>query len=236
MKGEFSRIEILIGKENLEKIKKSKVAVFGIGGVGTFAVEGLVRSGISNITLVDFDKIAASNINRQIIATQKTIGLSKVSVMKERILSINPNAKVAIIEKMYTEKNSQEFFKEDYNYIVDAIDIVKSKIDLIIQAKKRNIKIISSLGTGNKLDPTCFEVADIYNTTVCPIARILRKELKLHNISSLKVVYSRESPKYFDKSSVIKENGKNIIGSISFVPSVAGLIIAGEVIKDIISI
>ncbi|MDL2280400.1 tRNA threonylcarbamoyladenosine dehydratase [Selenomonadales bacterium OttesenSCG-928-I06] len=235
MKDEFSRTEILIGKDNLEKIKCSKIAVFGIGGVGTFVVEGLVRSGVTNITLVDFDKIVASNINRQIIATQNTIGLSKVAVMKDRILSINPNASVTIIEKMYTEENSSEFFQEEYDYIIDAIDTVRSKIDLIVQAKKKNIKIISSLGTGNKLDPTCFEVADIYDTTVCPLARILRKELKIRQIPSLKVVYSKEEPKIFEQNSIIKENGKNIVGSISFVPSVAGLIIAGEVIKDIIS-
>ena len=234
MKGEFSRTEILIGKDNLEKIKNSKIIVFGIGGVGTFVVEGLIRSGVGNITLVDFDKIVTSNINRQIIATQNTIGLPKVSVMRDRILSINPNVNVKTIEKMYTEENFQEFFQEEYDYIVDAIDTVKSKIHLIVQAKKRNIKIISSLGTGNKLDATCFEVADIYDTSVCPLARILRKELKLRNISSLKVVYSKEEPKLFDQSS-IKENGKNVVGSISFVPSVAGLIIAGEVIKDIIS-
>ena len=234
MNSEFSRTEILIGKDNLEKIKYKKIAVFGVGGVGGFVVEGLVRAGVGNITLVDFDKIASSNINRQIIATQNTIGLSKVSVMKDRILSINPTANVTTIEKMYTEENSQDFFKEDYDYIVDAIDTVKSKINLIVEAKKRNIKIISSLGTGNKLDSTRFEVADIYDTSVCPLAKVLRKELKAQEISSLKVVYSKEEPKCFDKN-IIKENGKNIVGSISFVPSVAGLIIAGEVIKDIIS-
>lgn len=224
MVNQFSRTELLIGKENVKKLNKSKVAIFGIGGVGSFVMEGLVRAGIQNFILVDDDKVDITNINRQIIATTKTIGIDKVEVAKRRILEINPNAKVIAYKEFFLPE-SQELFDNTIDYIVDSIDTITSKIELVIRAKKQNIPIISSMGTGNKLDPTKFEVADIYKTSVCPLAKVMRKELKARGVDSLKVVYSKEEP--------IKNN-KQVPGSISFVPSVAGLIIAGEVVKDLI--
>ena len=231
MSNKFSRTEMLIGKENVNKLKKSKVAIFGIGGVGSFVVEGLARAGVGNFILVDNDKIAESNLNRQIIATTKTIGKLKVEVCKERILEINPDAKVEIYPDFFMP-DSPEIFDNTIDYIVDAIDTVTAKIELVIRANKLNVPIISSMGTGNKLDPSKFEVTDIYKTSVCPLAKVMRKELKLRGIKKLKVVYSKEEP---IKIKSEEGNKKQTPGSISFVPSVAGLIIAGEVVKDIIN-
>lgn len=250
MLNQFSRTELVIGKRALEKLKKVKVAVFGIGGVGSFVVEGLVRAGVSNFLLVDDDKVCLTNLNRQIIATRKTVGKYKVEVEKERILEINPNAKVEIYKEFFMPESS-EILDNTVSYIVDAVDTVTAKIELVIRANRLNIPIISSMGTGNKLDPTKFEVSDIYKTSVCPLARSIRKELRKRNIKKLKVVYSKEEPIKLDKnlesnfktSNIYSTGGlrkdtirNQVPGSISFVPSVAGLIIAGEVIKDIIAI
>ena len=256
MEDMFSRTELLIGKENIEKLQKSKVAVFGIGGVGSYVVEGLARAGIGNFILVDSDDVSISNLNRQIIATTKTIGKPKVEVAKDRILEINPNANVTTYKEFYMPDNRVPL-EDDISYIVDAIDTVTAKIDLIEEAERLKIPIISSMGTGNKLDPTKFEVTDIYKTSVCPLAKVMRKELRDRGIKKLKVVYSKEEPikikdrdnfekdrelykneveaeKYAEKKNYISNS--HVPGSISFVPSVAGLIIAGEVIKDIINV
>ena len=228
---QFSRTELLIGKENLEKLKNSKVAIFGIGGVGSFVLEALTRAGIGNFILVDKDNVDLSNLNRQIIATRKTVGKPKVEVAKERILEINPNAEVEIYKEFFMQE-TEGILDSTISYVVDAIDTVTAKIELVKRAQELNIPIISSMGTGNKLDPTKFEVSDIYKTSVCPLAKVMRKELKARKIKKLKVVYSKELPiKVARNEEVIKQ----IPGSISFVPSVAGLIIAGEVIKDIIN-
>ena len=228
----FSRAELLIGKQSLEKLQKSKVAIFGIGGVGSYVVEGLARSGIGNFILVDNDEVSETNINRQIIATTKTIGMPKVEVAKERILEINPDANIEIFKEFFMP-DSKDFFDESVDYIVDCIDTITGKIELVLRANKLHIPIISCMGTGNKLDPTRFEVADIYKTEVCPLAKVMRKELKTRNIKKLKVVYSKEDP--IKIMNGLKEgiSKKQTPGSISFVPSVAGLIIAGEVVKDI---
>ena len=225
MENQFSRSELLIGKNGIEKLKKSKVAIFGLGGVGSYVVEGLARAGVGHFVLVDNDKVDVTNLNRQIIATQNTIGKSKVEVQKSRILDINPEAKVEVFEEFFMPE-SQDIFDETVDYIVDSVDTVTAKIELVQRANKLNIPIISCMGTGNKLDPTRFEVSDIYKTSVCPLAKVMRKELKARNIKKLKVVYSKEEP--------IKVDGNKLPGSISFVPSVAGLIIAGEVVQDII--
>ena len=238
---QFSREELIIGRENIEKLNKSKVAIFGIGGVGSFVIEGLVRAGIGKFILVDDDEICLSNLNRQIIATRKTIGKSKVEVAKSRILEINPDAEVEI-HKEFFMPDSKNFFDNSISYVVDSIDTVTAKIELVVRAKKLNIPIISCMGTGNKLDPTKFEITDIFKTTVCPLAKVMRKELRARNIDNLKVLYSKEEP---IKSIQVAENCNEQInnisneklkvpGSISFVPSVAGLIIAGEVVKDLI--
>ena len=225
MENEFSREELLIGKENLSKLKLAKVAIFGVGGVGSFVVEGLVRAGIGNFILIDNDTVDITNLNRQLHATHSTIGKYKVDLMRDRILDINPNANVEIYREFYESNEKNKILDSSINYIVDAIDSVKSKIELAKDVKDLNIPIISSMGTGNKLDPTKFEIADISKTSVCPLARVMRKELKKIGIKKYKVLYSKEEP--------IKLNEKTP-GSISFVPSVAGLIISGEVIKDII--
>lgn len=241
MENQFSRTELIIGKENVEKLKKSKVAIFGIGGVGSYVVEGLVRAGVENFVLVDNDEVSISNLNRQIIATTKTIGKAKVEVAKTRILDINPNAKVEVYQEFFMPE-TQGILDESVDYIVDAVDTVTAKIELIVRANKLNIPIISSMGTGNKLDPTRFEITDIYKTSVCPLAKVMRKELKQREIKKLKVLYSKEEPirnkKLEDDEETVKEDSisrkKIVPGSISFVPSVAGLIIAGEVVKDLI--
>jgi tRNA A37 threonylcarbamoyladenosine dehydratase len=227
---EFIREELIIGKENVEKLKNKKVAVFGVGGVGSYVVEGLARAGISNFVLIDNDDVALSNINRQLIALHSTVGCAKVDVAKNRILDINPNAKVDARKEFYS-KDTNNSIDRSIDYIVDAIDTVSSKLDLIEQAKALNIPIISCMGTGNKLDATRFEIADISKTSVCPLAKVMRKELKNRGIKNVKVLYSKEEP---IKAVADDTNGKHAPGSISFVPSVAGLIIAGEVIKDLI--
>ena len=232
MQEKFSRTELLIGKQNIEKLQKAKVAVFGIGGVGSYVVEGLARAGVGHFILVDKDIVDITNINRQIIATTKTIGLSKVEVSKHRILEINPNANIEIYKEFFMP-DSPELFDEYTDYVIDCVDTITAKIELVIRAKNKGIPIISSMGTGNKLDPTKFEVTDISKTSVCPLAKVMRKELRNRGINSLKVVYSKEEP--IKTNLLNEENIKKVPGSISFVPSVAGLIIAGEVIKDIIN-
>ncbi len=224
MQNQFSRTEMLIGKENVEKLHKAKVAVFGIGGVGSYVVEGLVRAGVVHFVLVDNDEVDITNLNRQIIATQKTVGKPKVQIAKDRILEINPKAKVEVFQEFFMSE-TKGILDKNVDYIVDCVDTVTAKIELVVRAQSLNIPIISCMGTGNKLDPTKFEVADIFQTSVCPLARIMRKELKARNITCLKVVYSKEEP-------IKVEN--HVPASISFVPSVAGLIMAGEVVKDII--
>lgn len=243
----FSRTELLIGVEALAKLSRCKVAVFGIGGVGTFAVEGLARAGVGKFVLVDDDCICLTNINRQIHATSKTVGRPKVDVMKERILEINPEAEVTVLQKFYLPENAETLLDDDYDYIVDAIDTVTGKIDLVVRAAGKQIPIISSMGAGNKLDPTRFEVDDIYHTSVCPLAKIMRKELRARGIEGVKVVYSKENPitplgqgscgeECICPPGSARDCGvrRQIPGSISFVPSVVGLIIAGEVVKDLI--
>ena len=229
----FQRTELLIGKENLNKLQHSHIIVFGVGGVGGFAIEALVRSGIGEISIVDFDTVDLTNLNRQIIATQNSIGKLKTSVMRDRLLSINPNVIVHEFPKKFSMENSDLFFKDKkYDYIVDAIDLVTSKLALAEIAKNLSIPIISSMGTGNKIEPTMLEVADINKTSVCPLARVMRKELKNRGIKKLKVVYSKELPRKPFNESGSREKKVNV-GSIAFVPSTAGLIIASEVIKDL---
>ena len=226
---QFSRTELLIGKQGIEKLQKAKVAVFGIGGVGSFVVEGLARAGIGNFILVDNDIVSLTNLNRQIIATHKTINMPKVDIAKQRILEINSNANVEIYQELFMPE-TQGILTEDVDYIVDCVDTVTAKIELVNRANKLNIPIISCMGTGNKLDPTKFEVTDIFKTSICPLAKVMRKELKSRGIKKLKVIYSKEEPIKPEQC----EEEKVKAGSISFVPSVAGLILAGEVIKDII--
>lgn len=226
MSEQFSRTEMLIGSENLAKLANSHVAVFGVGGVGGYAIEALVRSGIGKIDIIDNDKVSISNLNRQIIALHSTIGKYKVDVAKERISDINPNITVNAYKVFYTPETSEQFDFTKYDYIVDAIDTVSGKIELIIQANQAQTPIISSMGAGNKMNPADFEVSDIYKTSVCPLAKVMRQELKKRGIKKLKVVYSKEPP--------IKQEGRRIPASNAFVPSTAGLIIASEVIKDLI--
>lgn len=229
----FQRTELLIGKENLNKLQHSHVIVFGVGGVGGFAIEALVRSGIGEISIVDFDTVDLTNLNRQIIATQDSIGKLKTSVMRDRLLSINPNVIVHEFPEKFIMENSDLFFKDKkYDYIVDAIDLITSKLALAEIAKNLSIPIISSMGTGNKIEPTMLEVADINKTSVCPLARVMRKELKNRGIKKLKVVYSKELPRKPFNESGSREKKVNV-GSIAFVPSTAGLIIASEVVKDL---
>lgn len=219
-----ARTEKLIGKDGVRKLEDAKVIIYGIGGVGSFAVEGLVRAGVGKLVLVDPDKISESNINRQIHSNINTIGKSKVEVMKKRILEINPKASVEIYNPKNLDFEEQELIDDSFSYVIDAVDTVKTKVNIIEKAKENGVPVISAMGAGNKLDATKFEVADIRNTDVCPLARTIRKELRKRNIHDVKVVYSKEEP-------VIKEK---VPASISYVPSVCGLIIAGEVIKDII--
>lgn len=230
----FQRTELLIGNENLEKLKNSHIIIFGVGGVGGFVVEALVRSGVGELTVVDFDTVDITNLNRQIIATQNTVGKDKVEVIKERALSINPEIKINTYKEKFFKDKRDLFFSKDkkYTYIVDAIDIVTAKLDLIEISKELEIPIISSMGTGNKINPTMLEVADISKTSVCPLAKVMRQELKKRRINKLKVVYSKELPIKPKNDENNREKCKNV-GSIAFVPSVAGLIIASEVIKDI---
>lgn len=253
MLDQFSRTEIIIGTPAMEKLSKSKVAVFGVGGVGGYVCEALARSGVGHFDLIDNDTVALTNLNRQIIATWDTIGKDKVDVMKERILSINPKADVEIHKCFFLPENAEEFHFEEYDYVVDAVDTVTAKIELVMKAKEKNVPIISSMGAGNKLDPTAFQVSDIYKTKVCPLAKVMRRELKARGIKKLKVVYSEELPitplggvmenkeealrlenaKVGENSELIPSKRRALPGSIAFVPSVVGLIIAGEVIKDL---
>lgn len=234
MREELTRSALLLGEEALEKLAASRVAVFGIGGVGGFAAEALARAGVGTIDLVDKDVVSLSNINRQIIALHSTLGRAKVEVMRERIRDINPEIVVHAHECFFLPENAGEFDFTQYDYVVDAVDTVTAKIEIILQAKKANVPVISSMGAGNKLHPELFEVSDIYHTCVCPLAKVMRKELKKRGVDSLKVVYSREEPK--KPLQTIQEEGRRALpGSVAFVPSVAGLILAGEVIMDMIS-
>ena len=229
----FSRTERLLGQEGMEKLAASTVAVFGIGGVGSFVAEGLARAGVGHLVLIDNDVICLSNINRQIHATADTVGRRKTEAMRERILGINPEAVVDRIDDFYLPENGEKFFRQDYDYVADAIDTITGKIHLVLQCHERGIPIICSMGAGNKLEPARFEVADIYDTSVDPIARIMRKKLKEHRIPHLKVVYSREKP--IAAGSGDPEGTRAVPGSISFVPSVAGLIMAGEIVRDLVA-
>lgn len=250
MLNQFSRTQLLIGEEGIKRLKGAKVAVFGIGGVGGYVCEALVRSGVGAFDLIDDDKVCLTNLNRQIIATRKTIGKYKVDVMKERILDINPDADVQVHKCFFLPENAADFPFEEYDYIVDAVDTVTAKISLVMKAKELNIPIISSMGAGNKLDASLFKVADIYQTKVCPLAKVMRRELKKRGVKKLKVVYSEEQPMtpiedmaISCRSNCICPPGaahkcterRAIPGSVAFVPSVAGLIIAGEVVKDLIA-
>lgn len=229
MQEQLSRTELLIGRDGLERLKNARVAVFGIGGVGGYVVEALARSGVGAFTLVDSDRVSQSNLNRQIIATRETIGQYKTEVMKQRILSICPETEVETCQCFYLPETRDQFDFTRYDYVVDAVDTVTAKIDLVLRAKETGVPVISSMGAGNKMNPAMFEVADIYKTSVCPLAKVMRRELKKRGISKLKVVYSKEEP--------IKratEEQRPVPGSIAFVPSAAGLIIAGEVVKDLI--
>ena len=249
MLNQFSRTELVIGKAGVEKLNNAKVAIFGLGGVGSFVLEGLVRAGIGNFVLIDDDKICLTNLNRQILATRKTVGQPKVEVAKQRILDINPNANVEIHQEFFMPE-TEGILDNSIDYIVDCIDTVTAKIDLVVRAEKLNVPIISCMGTGNKLDPTRFEVTDIYKTSICPLAKVMRKELRNRGIKKLKVVYSKEEPVKLNETveNSCKHNcicppgtkrkctiRNQVPGSISFVPSVAGLIIAGEVVKVILN-
>ena len=249
MLNEFSRTQLLFGKDAMEKLAKSHVAVFGIGGVGGYTVEALARSGVGAIDLIDNDKVCLTNLNRQIIATHKSVGQYKVDVAKERIAEINPNCEVRVYKTFYMPDTQDQFDFKQYDYVVDAIDTVTGKLTIVENANNCNVPVISSMGAGNKLDPTAFEVADIYKTSVCPLAKVMRRELKKRGINSLKVVYSKEeplkpiqdidltrqedSPQNAETNTVSK---REIPGSTAFVPSVVGLIIASEVIKDLIGV
>ena len=229
---EFSRTAYVYGEDAIEKLNKSRVAVFGVGGVGGYVCEALARAGVGQIDIFDRDTVSVSNINRQIIALHSTVGRSKVEVMKERILDINPQCKVNAHHVFYMPDNADDYDLSNYDYIADAVDTVTAKIAIIERAYVNGVPVISAMGAGNKTDPTAFEVSDISKTSVCPLARVIRRELKARRIPHLKVVYSKEEPR---KSGIIdEESGKSLPGSLPFVPSVMGLIIAGEIIKDII--
>lgn len=251
MLNQFSRTELLFGKEAMQALENSRVAIFGIGGVGGYAVEALIRSGIGSVDLIDDDQVCLTNLNRQLIATRKTVGKYKVDVMKERILEINPNAAVNVHKCFFLPETKDEFDFSKYSYVIDAVDTVTAKIQLVLEARNAGIPIISSMGAGNKLDPTGFRVADIYETSVDPLAKVMRRELRKRNVDHLKVVYSKEKPiRPIDDMAISCRTHcicppdakhkcterRDIPGSNAFVPSVAGLIIAGEVIKDIIKI
>ncbi|MCH5261784.1 MAG: tRNA threonylcarbamoyladenosine dehydratase [Lachnospiraceae bacterium] len=248
MLDQFSRTELLLGKAAMDKLSGSRVAVFGIGGVGGYVCEALVRSGVGAFDLVDDDKVCLTNLNRQIIATRRTVGQYKTEVMKERILEINPNADVRVRNAFFLPENADTFPFEEYDYVVDAVDTVTAKIEIIMRAQEKGIPVISSMGAGNKLDGSAFRVADIYKTKVCPLAKVMRRELKKRGVKKLKVVYSEEMPtRPIDDMRISCRTGcicppgakhkcterRDIPGSVAFVPSVAGLIIAGEVIKDL---
>lgn len=245
---QFSRTELLLGKEAMDKLKNSRVAVFGIGGVGGYVCEALVRSGVGAFDLIDDDKVCLTNLNRQIIATRKTVGKYKVDVMKERMLEINPDVNVRIHKCFFLPENADEFQFNEYDYVVDAVDTVTAKIELVMKSQAMNVPIISSMGAGNKLDASAFKVADIYKTQMCPLAKVMRRELKKRHVKKLKVVYSEEKPtRPIEDMAISCRNHcicppgaehkcterRDIPGSVAFVPSVVGLIIAGEVVKDL---
>ena len=249
MLNQYSRTELLLGKEAMEKLRASRVAVFGIGGVGGYAVEALARSGVGAIDLIDDDRVCLTNINRQIIATRKTVGKFKVDVAAERIAEIDPDIKVTKHQCFYMPETAEQFDFKQFDYVIDAIDTVTGKIELVMQAQKAGVPIISCMGAGNKLDPTAFEVSDIYKTSVCPLAKVMRRELKKRGVPALKVVYSKEEPLTPIEDMAISckahcicppgtvrkcTNRRQVPGSTAFVPSVAGLILAGEVVKDLI--
>lgn len=226
METQFTRTETLIGKEALEKLLSSRVAIFGVGGVGGYTAEALARSGVGELDLIDNDIVNLTNLNRQNIALHSTLGKNKVDVAKERILDINPNIKINIHKTFFTPETSEQFDFSKYDYVVDAIDTVSGKIELIIKSQQACVPVISSMGAGNKLHPEMFEISDIYKTSVCPLAKVMRTELKKRGVKKLKVVYSKETP--------IKQDGQRIPASIAFVPSAVGLIIAGQVVRDLI--
>ncbi len=231
----FSRTEMLLGNEAIEKLASSRVAIFGVGGVGGYAVEALARTGVGKLDIIDSDTVSESNLNRQIYALRSTVGQYKVDAAKSRIRDINPSAEVRAYRTFYTPETADAFDFTEYDYVVDAIDTVAGKIALVVNADRAGVPIISSMGAGNKLDPTKFEVADIYSTSVCPLARVMRYELRRRGIKKLKVVYSKEPPiKPAPTSDSDDTSRRSVPGSVAFVPSVAGLIIAGEVIKDLI--
>ena len=250
MLNQFSRTQLLLGEEAMAKLKNSRVAVFGIGGVGGYVCEALVRSGVGKFDLIDDDKVCLTNLNRQIIATRSTVGKYKTEVMKARMLDINPDVEITVHNCFFLPENADEFPFSEYDYVVDAVDTVTAKIELVMKCKEKNVPIISSMGAGNKLDASAFKVADIYKTTMCPLAKVMRHELKKRRVKKLKVVYSEEKPiRPLEDMSIscrthcICPPGaahkcterRDIPGSVAFVPSVAGLIIAGEVVKDLIS-
>ena len=242
MANQFSRSQLLLGAEAMEQLQKAKVAVFGLGGVGGHVVEALARTGIGHFVLVDSDDVSVTNVNRQIIATMDTVGKYKVDVMKERICSINPEAEVEVHRCFFLPETKDKFHFEEYDYIVDAVDTVTAKLELVMQAQEYGVPIVSSMGAGNKLDPTKFEVADIYKTSVCPLAKVMRRELKKRGVRKLKVVYSKEEARAPKDEQLLQElhkecpDRRSVPGSVAFVPSVAGLILAGEVIKDLAGI
>lgn len=239
LREQFSRIERLLGTEAMEKLYHSRVAVFGIGGVGGHAVEALVRSGVGAVDIIDSDDVAISNINRQLIATHSTVGRKKVDVMKEHLLDVNPSVQVEAHACFFLPETENQFDFTQYDYVIDAVDTVTAKIALVKACEKAGTPIISSMGAGNKLDPTAFEVTDIYKTSVCPLAKVMRRELKKRNIKKLKVVYSKEEAMIPIELDGVEENEvhtrRQTPGSVAFVPSVAGLIMAGEVIKDLVA-
>lgn len=231
MNEKFTRTALLLGGAGLHKLEQASVIIFGVGGVGGYVAEALARSGVGHLTLVDKDVVSESNINRQIIATMKTIGRPKTEVMKERIAEINPEAVVDIYHCFYLPETAEQFDFKKYDYVVDAVDNVTAKIELVLRAREAGVPIMASMGAGNKLDASRFEVADIYRTSVCPLAKVMRRELKKRGVDSLKVVYSKEEPIKNDAPG--EEGRRSTPGSVAFVPSVAGLILAGEVVKDI---
>ena len=248
MLDQFSRTQLLLGEESMKKLSDMRVAVFGIGGVGGYVCEALVRTGIGHFDLIDDDKVCLTNLNRQIIATRKTVGLYKADVMKERMLEINPNVEVNVYKCFFLPENADEFPFADYDYVIDAVDTVTAKVGLVMKCKEMNVPIISSMGAGNKLDASAFKVADIYKTKMCPLAKVMRHEMKKRGVKKLKVVYSEEKPTRPIEDMSIScrthcicppgaqhkcTERRDIPGSVAFVPSVAGMIIAGEVIKDL---
>lgn len=235
MDSQFDREELILGQAALQKLQQSHVAIFGIGGVGGYAAEALARAGIGALDLIDNDTVALSNLNRQIIATHRTIGQYKVDVMAERIKDINPDCKINAFKTFFLPENNADFDFAQYDYVIDAIDTVSGKIGLVVAANAVDVPIISAMGAGNKLDPTAFEVADIYKTSTCPLAHVMRKELRKRGIKKLKVVYSKEPPLKPEENIVSESSARRSTpGSVSFVPPVVGLIMAGEVIKDLI--